>query len=77
MNSLKRRAVMTYPRHGVVYLNLLGIREDNSRYVGQINDSHARIIETHESATYRKSQRKILFLLRERADEVFYLPSNR
>jgi hypothetical protein len=70
---LKRLAVTEFPRHGVVYVNLLAIEGHDFRYAGQTNDAFARIIGMHESASYRNSQRKFLYFLRERAEEVFYL----
>jgi len=71
--SLKLRAVKDFPRHGAVYVSVVAVEGEEFRYAGQTNDAVARIIGMHESPTYRNSQRKFLYFLRERAEEVFYL----
>lgn len=62
-----------YPRHAAVYLTLLEVDEKEYRYAGQSEDAHRRIVEQHESATYRASHPKFFYFLRERAACTFYL----
>lgn len=63
----------SYPQHAAVYLCLLEVEEKEYRYAGQTDNVHRRIVDQHESETYRDSHPKFLYFLRGRASSARYL----